>query len=110
MSELVIGAGIPFFGPAVAIWITLIVGVMAFYFLSVCRPHRSRGVPESRDRLPLKKTETWTPSQLRPTHPPSGVTSDPAPVRPQFPVYEMENFSDGKWVSPVDSSSFPSQV
>ncbi len=122
MSGSVLAAGVPFLGEAVAAWIALIVGVMAFYFLSLSRQSRSRGVPvvpEWRQSTPVEAGlpnepmgSTWV-SQSDPGHSPQvSFRSDvrraqaTAPQRrPPLPAYDMENYPDEKWGSPIDSTA-----
>jgi hypothetical protein len=122
MSGTVVAAGVPFLGPAVAAWIALIVGVMAFYFLSVSRQYRARGAhgaPEWPQSTPLearlRNEPTGTPwgsqadrGQLPQLAFRSDVRrADAGAIHPlsELPAYDMENYPDEKWGSPVDNTA-----
>jgi len=85
MVGSMLAAGVPFLGPAVALWIALIVSVMAFYFLSGAGEHRNRGVqgpPQWRQPTSVEP---------QPRNEPQGTVSP----------YDMENYPDTKWGSPT---------
>ncbi|MDQ6615727.1 MAG: hypothetical protein M3083_13550 [Actinomycetota bacterium] len=105
MLGSVFAAGVPLLGPAVAACIALIVGVMAFYFLSPSRQYRSRGVvapPEWRRPTSIQAQPGNGPAGS-PWMPPVSFRSD---VRQAgFPVvqperelaaYDMENLPGAK--------------
>jgi len=120
MSGSVLAAGIPFLGPAVAAWVALIVGVMAFYALSVSRQYRTRGVQDP----PEWHQSTSVEARYRNEPPGSPWFSQPDPMQPsqesfrsdvrqvggsqvqrrsELPAYDMETYPDEKWGTPVNT-------
>lgn len=95
MSGSLVGA-LPFLGPAVGVWIAVVVGVMVFYFLTIARRYRSRDA----DDEPVGRRAAGT----RTVAPPG-----PPQVRTGLPVYDMENYSHEEWGSPHDWTSRFSQ-
>ncbi len=120
MSGSVLGTGLPFLGPAIAAWITLIVGVMAFYFLSVSREYRTRSVqgppqrrqsatcePHPNEPLGPPWVTPWDrvqPSQLSFRSDMRGAGGSEGKPQSELPAYDMENYPDEKWGTPATSS------
>ncbi len=117
MSGSVLAAGVGFLGPAVATWIALIVGVMAFYFLSVSRKFRTRrvqGPPQWRQSEPGEARNdplgsSWV-SQSDPVLPSQAsfranvdraAAAVPEP-RSELRAYDMEDYPDKNRGFPLD--------
>ena len=118
MSGSVLGTGLPFLGPAIAAWITVIVGVMAFYFLSVSREYRTRGVngpPQRRQStIDAQRNEQlgspwgtrWDrvqPSQVSFRSDVGRAAGSEGQPQSALPAYDMENYPDEKWGTRVDA-------
>jgi hypothetical protein len=82
----------PFLGPAVIAWITLIVGVMASYFLFVARAPRSAESGRRPEDSAPRRVES-------PPAPPWIEAAPSARLRSDLPSYDMEDFPTEMWSS-----------
>lgn len=87
----------PFLGVAFVAWITLMVGVMAYYFLFVARHNGPTGsglAPETY-RRPLPE-----PTPARPWIEAAPSVHPRSDFRPNQPTYDMEDFPTEMWTLP----------
>ena len=91
----------PFLGPVIALWVTLSLAVMAYYYLFIARNPPGRFGTSRRD----ESVPSWRePEEVRPRwgDPPQiGLArSELRPeIRQELPIYDMENFPTDKWSS-----------
>ncbi len=84
----------PFLGALIGLWLTVTVGVMAYYFLVVARS------PQARTRSLPSRPEPYHRVIAQPDRPWIQAPTTVAPSRSDLPAYDMENFPHEKWGSP----------
>ncbi len=91
----VLALSVPFLGPMVVAWVALLVGVMAFYFLSISRQSRTRGEYDA----PTRRQPT--PREPGPANQAARMpwVSQPDLVTERSVSYDMENYPEARWGS-----------
>ena len=89
----------PFLGQAIVVWVTIIVGVMSYFFLVIARQPERSETPTPPPPPPIRR---WQPTSTvsRPRY----QAPKPAARTIDLPRYDMEHFPTDRWNSPPASA------